>query len=182
MVGARGAGSSEDGLAPRAWIAERARSGPRFPARAELGGLLSPAACATVRVVIRDRDAQRTSQLLGGHVVLALGWIAWRILESTPALASAWGGTFAASVPGRALALATLLASVLALGVVLVRTAQRWRDPRAAGLLVALGAAVPARSGIDVFDLTYVGLVALIATAWFDGRWRVRQRAAHPIP
>jgi len=125
-----------------------------------------------------DRDARRTSELLGAHVLLAVGWIGWRVLEGTPSLASAWGGTFAASVPGRALALVTLLASVLALAVVLVRSAQRWRDPRATGLLVALAAALPSSGGADVFDLVYVGLVALIATAWFDGRSRLGRRTA----
>ncbi len=117
-------------------------------------------------------DARRTGQLLGAHAVLATGWCAWRLVESTPSLASAWGGTFSASVAGRALALFTLLASVLALAVILVRTASSWRDPRALLLGVALLLAVPARVGIDVFDLVYVGLVAMLATAWFDGRWR----------
>lgn len=118
--------------------------------------------------------------MLGAHVLLAAGWIGWRILEGTPAFASAWGGTFAASIPGRALALVTLLASVLALFVVLVQSARLWRDPRAAGLFVALIAAVPARGGVDVLDLVYVGLVALLATAWFDGRWRRQRAAARP--
>jgi len=153
-----------------------ARSGSRAqPTRGVAPG-------ANVHGVTANRDEQRTSQLLGGHAVLAAGWIGWRILESTPALASAWGGSFASSVPGRALALVTLLAAVLALGVVLLRSAQRWRDPRAALLLVALGAAVPARAGVDVFDLTYVGLVAMLAVAWFDGRWRARRRSPDPIP
>lgn len=120
-------------------------------------------------------DPRRTSQLLGAHVVLALGWIAWRIFESTPGLASAWGGTFAGSVPGRAAALVTLLACVLALFVVLVRTAQSWRSARSLGLLAALLAAVPARGGIDVFDLVYVGLTAMLGAAWFDGQWRLRR-------
>lgn len=126
------------------------------------------------------RDDRRTSQLLGAHLLLAAGWVGWRILEGTPSLASAWGGEFAASPPGRALALLTLLASVLALFVVLVRTAQMWRSPLAAGLFVALAAAIPARSGVDVFDLVYAGLVAILGTAWFDGRWRLRGRAAWP--
>jgi uncharacterized membrane protein YhaH (DUF805 family) len=142
----------------------------------------SGAACATVHAVTATRDDLRTSQLLGGHAVLAAGWIGWRLLESTPGGASAWGGTFASSTPGRALALLTLLATVLSACVVLVRTAQRWRDPRASGLLVALLAAVPARGGVDVFDLAYVGLVALIAVAWFDGRWRRERGAARPSP
>jgi hypothetical protein len=134
-----------------------------------------------VRAVATDRDPRRTSQLLAAHAVLAAIWVGWRLLESTPRLASAWGGTFAASIPGRALALLTLLAGVLALAVVLVRTAQRWRDPRATGLCVALAAALPARDGIDVFDLVYVGLVAMVATAWFDGRWRRRRSPAEPV-
>ncbi len=120
-------------------------------------------------------DDRRTSQLLGAHALLAVGWVAWRILESTPALASAWGGTFASSVPGRAAALVTLLACVLALSVVLVRSAQSWRSPRSSGLLAALLAALPARGGIDVFDLVYVGLTAMLGAAWFDGEWRRRQ-------
>lgn len=124
---------------------------------------------------------RRLGQLFGAHAVIAIAWITWRVLESSPGIASAWGGTFAASVPGRALALVTLLVSVLAFFVVLVRTAQRWRDPRATGLLVALLAAVPARAGIDVFDLVYVGLVAMLAAAWFDGRWRRRAATAMPV-
>jgi len=125
--------------------------------------------------VTANQDDRRTSQLLGAHAVIALGWVAWRIFESTPALASAWGGTFTSSVLGRAVALVTLLASVLALSVVLVRSAQSWRSPRSAGLLVALLAAIPVRLGIDVFDLVYVGLTAMLATAWFDGQWRLRR-------
>lgn len=133
-----------------------------------------------MRAVPGPRDDQRTSQLLGGHVILAASWIGWRLLESTPGQSSAWGGTFAPSTAGRALALATLLACVLSACVVLVRTAACWRDPRASGLLVALLAAVPARGGVDVFDLAYVGLVALVSVAWFDGRWRRERRSARP--
>lgn len=131
-----------------------------------------------VRTLAPDLHARRTSQLLAAHVVLAVSWTTWRLLESSPGIASAWGGTFAGSIAGRSLALVTLLAAVLAFFVVLVRTAQGWRDPRATGLLVALLAAVPARAGIDVFDLVYVGLVAMLATAWFDGRWRRRRSLA----
>lgn len=123
-------------------------------------------------------DVRRIGQLLGAHGVLVAGWIGWRVVESTPALSSAWGGAFAASVAGRAVALVSLLAAVLALFVVLVRTAQCWRDPRALGLFVALLAAIPARQrGVDVFDLVYVGVASMVVVAWFDGRWRARRAA-----
>ena len=124
------------------------------------------------------RDGRALDQLFAAHLVLGASWVGWRLLESTPSLASAWGGTFAASTPGRALALATLLACVLALFVVLVRTVQLVRDVRAPLLAVALLLALPARApGVDVFDLVYTGLVALFATAWFGFGRRVAATA-----
>ncbi|MBL8861290.1 MAG: hypothetical protein JNK02_04680 [Planctomycetes bacterium] len=116
----------------------------------------------------RNRPDRRRDQLFGAHAFLAAAWAGWHVLENTPGLASAWGGSFTAEVPGRALALATLLGAVLALGVVTVRTLALWRDPRALLLGAALLAALPARGdGPDVFDLTYAGLSALLATDWF---------------
>lgn len=122
----------------------------------------------------RRDDERALGWLFGAHAALAGLWVVWQVLESTPGIASASGGTFAGSIPGRAFTFVTILASVASLVTLLALSVPRWRDARVGGLLVALAGALALRKGVDVLDLVYVGLVAMVAVSWFDGRWRRR--------
>lgn len=97
------------------------------------------------------------------HLVLAISLVTWRAIENSPTTAAATGGTFAASVPGRALAIAAVLGSVIAIGGVAITTWRTRRDARAWILCAALAAALAARRTIDVFDIVYVALVSIAA-------------------
>ncbi len=127
------------------------------------------------------QDPQRAlDRLFGLHALIAALWVSWRVLESTPATAPSLGGAFASSTVGRALALVTLSAAAAASVAVLALSLSRWREWRASLLLVVLAGALSTRTRVDVFDLVYVGLVAMIVVPWFDARWRRGRRAAGP--
>jgi len=129
------------------------------------------------RVDADARDARALNRIFGAHLTLLGLWTAWRILENSPSTASVWGGTFASSTVGRAMALITTLGGVALLATVVLKSLPRWRDLRVSGLLAALIAALVRPVGTDVFDILYVGLVVLVTVPWFDGRWRRRVAA-----
>jgi hypothetical protein len=99
------------------------------------------------------------------RLVLAHGWLAvsmstWRVVESMPRTSSLNGGTLAASPIGRALAFVTVLGGVIALVIVIVSTFRMRRDLRALALCLALAGALWTRARFDVFDVTYLTVVA----------------------
>lgn len=108
-----------------------------------------------------------TNGLVWSHLALAGLMSAWRVIESTPGLSSLTNGPFAGSPIGRGAAVLSVLACVAAVVCVLVGTFRERRDARALVLFVALGAALWTRQTIDVFDLVYVALVAIVATWTF---------------
>ena len=113
---------------------------------------------------------RRGDRIYGGHVLLAGSMAFWRALAATPALAASQGGTFESSPVGRALAVATLFGSVVVLVVLARLSFAQWRDPRTSALLVLFAASIAWRGPIDAFDLAYLALVAVLATAWFATR------------
>jgi hypothetical protein len=113
---------------------------------------------------MNDAERRRLGWIYACHVVLALLMTLWRMLESTPGIASASGGTFSATPFGRALALGSILAGVVALIAVVILSLRSWRNWRVLVLLVALAGALAFRKGIDVFDIAYLMLVAIFAT------------------
>jgi hypothetical protein len=115
------------------------------------------------------RERRRRDVVYAGHVLLAAIMSGWRMIEATPGLSAGTGGTFATSTAGRMLALVSVLFGAGALVAVTVLTLPRWRDPKLLLLLLLLALAVGRRTEVDVFDLLYVGVVAILAVAWFDG-------------
>ena len=105
------------------------------------------------------RDPWR--RLVLAHAWLAVSMSIWRAVESMPRLSSLNGGTFAASLGGRALAFVTVLGGVIALVVVTVSTFRMRRDLRALALCLALAGALWSRTRFDVFDVTYLSVVAI---------------------
>lgn len=108
---------------------------------------------------IPPRDPWRP--LVLAHAWLAASMSTWRIVEGMPRTSSITGGAFAASPIGRALALVTVLGGVVALIVVAVSTFRLRRDVRALALCLALVGAVWKRTSFDVFDVTYLAVVAI---------------------
>lgn len=125
----------------------------------------------------RSRDVRRRDWIYGGHVFLAASMCLWRLLSATPGISSIAGGGVESSFAGRALALVTLLASVVLLFVIGAGSAARWRDPRTGLLAVLLALALARREGVDAFDWAYLGALLVLAALWF-GRDRARERSA----
>lgn len=111
------------------------------------------------------------------HAWLAVSMVAWRIVEGMPRTSSVTGGTFAASPAGRALALVTVLGGVIALVAVAVTTFRLRRDWRALALALALAGALSSRARFDVFDVTYLAVVAIASALMFGA-----PRSGHASP
>jgi hypothetical protein len=95
------------------------------------------------------------------HLWLAVSMVAWRVIEGMPSTAAVTGGTFAASLPGRALAVVTVAGGIVALLVLIRQTFWLRRDVRALALLAALIGALWSRARFDAFDVTWLALVTL---------------------
>jgi hypothetical protein len=102
------------------------------------------------------------------HAWLAVSMVVWRVIEGMPRTASVAGGEFAASPTGRALALVTILGGVTALVVLIGQTFRLRRDARALVLFAALIGALWSRKTYDVFDVTWLALVAIAAALAFS--------------
>ena len=105
--------------------------------------------------------------LFGGHLVLALSMVFWRAFESVPGYGVEDGGHFTTSIAGRALALATLLASLCAAFAVVTQSARHWRDGRVLLLAATFALALSSRMRADLFDLVYVGGAIAFGVWWF---------------
>lgn len=104
--------------------------------------------------------------------------VTWRVIEGMPSTASVTGGTFAASHPGRLLAVITVAGGIIALLVLIRQTFRLRRDVRALVLLAALIGAIWSRTGIDAFDVAWLVLVALaVALVMTVGAARERAKA-----
>ena len=93
--------------------------------------------------------------------------IVWRVLETTPGIASAQGGRFTQHPLGIAFAMVSLWACALSALAAAALTMASWRDPKVCVLLVFMVLSMSWRQSIDVFDVTYVALVAILAVWWF---------------
>ena len=109
----------------------------------------------------------RNDLIYAGHLLLAASMVVWRVAEATPAFSAAHGGTYASSLPGRALAIVTVCGCAAALVAVALRSLLAWREWKSSVLLVLLALAASDRGPIDVFDLVYVGATAVLALVWF---------------
>jgi hypothetical protein len=113
------------------------------------------------------RDIRRRDWIYAAHVCLCAAMVGWRVLETTPATASAQGGGFTQHPFGIALAMISLwLCAASALSAVALTIAS-WRDPKVCLLAVFMALSMSRRQSIDVFDVTYVALVAILAVWWF---------------
>jgi hypothetical protein len=96
----------------------------------------------------------------GAHLALVGTFGAGRTLH-------ALGGDFAASAPGRGLALLAMLVGVASLVVVVVGTVRERRDARLVVLAVLLLAAIAWRRGPDALDAVYAVASAALGLHWF---------------
>lgn len=101
----------------------------------------------------------------------------WRVLESTPGISASQGGGFASSTWGYALAMISVIGGVIAVVMVAWLTLAQWREVQTTALFVSLALAAGRRHDIDVFDLVYLGLAAVLGVLWF-GEQRIKLRAA----
>jgi hypothetical protein len=113
------------------------------------------------------RDIRRRDRIYAAHVCLCAMMIVWRVLETTPGIASAQGGQFTQHPLGIAFAMISLWAcAASALGAAALTVAS-WRDPKVCVLCVFMVLSMLWRQSIDVFDVTYVALVAILSVWWF---------------
>jgi len=96
----------------------------------------------------------------GAHLALVATLVAGRTLR-------ALGSDFAASAPGRGLALVAMLVGVSALAVVLVGTVRERRDARLVVLAAVFVAALAWRQGPDALDAVYAVVAAALGAHWF---------------
>jgi len=119
----------------------------------------------------------RGNWLHGAHLALCANFVLWRVLEGTPALASAEGATWSSTPLGRAFTFVSALAGVGALIAIVFATLRTGQRVRAWLWFAALIAALGWRARIDAFDLVYVGASLVLATYWYrEERPELRER------
>lgn len=114
-----------------------------------------------------------TDRLLGSHAALAAWMALWRVLEASPALQGAAGLPFSSTTGGRALAYAGLVLCVLAVGLIVRESLQRWRNWRVWLPALLLIGALVRRERVEALDLIYAGVAIALAVWWFTHERRL---------
>jgi hypothetical protein len=128
------------------------------------------------------RDIRRRDWAYAAHVCLCATMVLWRVLETTPGIASAQGGRFTQEPLGIALAMISLWACAVSALAAAVLTLASWRDPKLWLLLLFMVLSMLWRQSIDVFDVTYVALVAILAVWWFHEERPRRASESSSLP
>ena len=101
------------------------------------------------------------------HACLCASMLVWRTVEATPGLSSARNGTFPSSPLGIASTMILLWLGVASLLAVIAFTWMTLDDLRLWILFALMWLSLLWRRDIDVFDVTYVASVAVLAVWWF---------------
>jgi multisubunit Na+/H+ antiporter MnhC subunit len=113
-----------------------------------------------------------------GHVALCAVMIAGRMAESTPSLSAAQNGAYAGTPLVIALTMLSIWIGVASAVGVLALTVMVRDDAKLWILAVLMALSILWRRDIDVFDITYVALAAVLAAWWFNaGRARMQSAA-----
>jgi len=104
------------------------------------------------------------------HLVLAVAFVIWRVLENTPATSAVLGSAWSVSLLGRGLVIVCMIASFAGVVAILAFTWIARRDWPVWILLAALVAALVQRELVDAFDIVYLLLVALATAVSFATR------------
>jgi hypothetical protein len=121
------------------------------------------------------RDIVRRDRAYAAHLFLCAAMIAWRMVETTPALSASQNAPFTRSPAGIALIMISLWLGVASVVAATSLTAMVRRDARLWFLFAAMALSMIWRRDIDVFDIAYPALAAALSAWWFSaGRTRMR--------
>lgn len=125
------------------------------------------------------RGVARRDRVYAAHLFLCLCMLAWRAFEATPGWSAAQNGTFAASPVGVALIMVSVWSGVASAVGAAAWTAATRTDAKLWVLLILMLLSMIWRRDIDVFDITYVALAAILSACWFNaGRARMQSTLA----
>ena len=115
----------------------------------------------------------RRDRAYAGHVCLCASMLVWRTIEATPSLASTQNGSWPSSPLGVAATMILICLGVASLVAAVAFTFLALEDPRLWMLFALMSLSMLWRREIDVFDISYVALVAVLSVWWFNaGRFR----------
>jgi hypothetical protein len=121
------------------------------------------------------RGIVRRDRVYAAHLFLCAAMIAWRVVETTPALSASQNAPFTRSPIGIALTMISVWLGVASAVAAVSITAMVRRDPRLWILVAAMGLSMIWRRDMDVFDVAYPALAAVLSAWWFRaGRTRMR--------
>jgi len=124
------------------------------------------------------RRIQDGNLLHGAHLALATLFALGRIVAATPALSAEHGARWHSSPTGRGAALFVVVTGVASLVLALVAWWRSTRDPRSWILLAALALSLTWRERVDVFDVLYWLVCAVLCAYWYgEERPRLREDA-----
>jgi hypothetical protein len=128
------------------------------------------------------REIARRDRAYVAHLVLCACMLGWRMFDATPGAGWEQNGSFAGSPAGVALSMVTLWLGVVCLLVVIASTVRTLKDARLWLLFVLMSLSMLWRHDIDVFDITYVALAAILSAWWFNaGRARFQDAPVAPV-
>jgi hypothetical protein len=121
------------------------------------------------------RGIVRRDRVYAAHLFLCGAMIAWRMVEEMPDLAASQNAPFTRSSIGIAITMISVGLGVASAVAAASLTAIVRRDPRLWILLAAMVLSMIWRRDIDVFDVIYAALAAVLSAWWFRaGRPRMK--------